>query len=257
MDSALLVLGFLIGLISGVISGAFGIGASSVKIVLMRVLLGISGSVAIATALPLSIPAAISGTVVYHKHKLIKYKTVLVAGITGAIFSVIGALATEQVSDEFLMTTMAVVLVFFAIMILWGRKEKGKKFPPQTLQEKAFYTTLIGAVAGFASGFLGIGGGVVLVPLLARLRHISYKRAIPCSLAIMLIYIVPAAITHFGLGNVDLSLFVVLFSGSAIGAWIGAQNIVKMGEAEIRKWFAITLLFFGLLLLLNELGLLP
>ncbi len=257
MELALLLIGFLIGLISGLISGAFGIGASSIKIVLMRVLLGVSGSVAIATALPLSLPAAISGTLVYQSHKLIKYKTVVVAGLTGAIFSIIGALATQQVSDEFLMMSMGGVLVVFAMMIYLGTNNIKKEEKPQTLREKAFYTTLIGAIAGFASGFMGIGGGVILVPLLARLRKMSYKQAIPCSLAIMLIYIVPASITHFTLGNVDLSLFVVLFAGSAIGAWIGAKRIVKMSEVGIRTWFALTLLFFGLLLLLHEVGILP
>jgi len=254
MDWALLAIGFAIGLISGVISGAFGIGASSIKIVLLRVLLGVSGTVAIATSLPLSIPAAISGTLVYQKHKLLKYKTIITCGITGAVFSVLGAIATQHVPDEFLMLGLGVLLLIFALLIYKrnGKRKEVKK--PQTLNEKAFYTILIGILAGFASGFFGIGGGVIIVPLLARLRNLTYKQAIPCSLAIMLIYVVPASITHFTLGHVDIPLFMSLLTGSAIGAWVGAKRIVRMNDKEIRKWFAITIAFFGTVLLLHEFG---
>ncbi|MCP4647683.1 MAG: sulfite exporter TauE/SafE family protein [bacterium] len=254
MDWALLVIGFAIGLISGVISGAFGIGASSVKIVLLRVLLGVSGAVAIATSLPLSIPAAISGTLVYHKHKLLKYKTIITCGVTGAIFSVLGAIATQYVPDEYLMLGLGGLLLLFALLIYKRNGVRKEDKNAQRLREKAFYTILIGIMAGFASGFLGIGGGVIIVPLLARLRKLTYKQAIPCSLAIMLIYLIPASITHLALGQVDVPLFIAMLAGSAIGAWVGAKNIVKMTNKEIRKWFAITIAFFGTVLLLHELG---
>ena len=189
---------------------------------------------------------------------MLKYKTIIACGLSGAIFSVVGALATQYASDEFLMWALGIVLVIFAIMIYVENRRKNREAKErQSLREKAFYTTLIGAIAGFASGFLGIGGGVILVPLLAKLRKLTYKQAIPCSLAIMLIYLIPASITHFTLGNVDLTLFVALFGGSVLGAWIGAKNITRMGEREVRKWFAITLIFFGLLVLLHKIGIIP
>jgi uncharacterized membrane protein YfcA len=61
MDWTLLAIGFLIGLFSGTMSGAFGIGASSITIVLLRTLLALPAEVAVATALPLSILSALSG----------------------------------------------------------------------------------------------------------------------------------------------------------------------------------------------------
>ncbi|MBD3397855.1 TSUP family transporter [Candidatus Micrarchaeota archaeon] len=255
MDLVLLGVGFAIGIFSGIISGAFGISASSIKIVLLRVLLGVGGAVAIATALPLGIPAAVSGTLVYQKHRLLKYKTIITCGITGALFSVAGAFATQYVPDALLMLLLGFVLLAFAYLTYTSNGHGSEKRScKQTLREKAGYTMLIGAVAGFASGFLGIGGGVVVVPLLARLRKITYKQAIPCSLAIMLFYVVPASIAHLTLGHLDFELFGALLAGSVLGAFAGAKLVVKTKEGDIKKWFAGLLAGFGGMLIFHEIN---
>lgn len=257
MEWATLLAGFLIGVLSGAISGSLGIGGSSITIVMLRVLLGLGGSAAVATALPLSIPSAAGGTAVYLRKKMVKLKTVLTCGISGSVFSVAGAFATAYVPGNLIMLMVAFVLLLFAYNAYRecppGKKKCSAK---QSLREKAAYSVLVGAVAGFTSGFLGIGGGIILVPLLARFRKMGYKKAIPCSLCIMLIYVIPASVTHFSLGHVEIPLLLALAGGAAVGAVVGARRMAEAGEREIRTWFAAILGFFGVLLLLNEAGIL-
>jgi hypothetical protein len=255
MDWALLAIGFLIGLFSGTMSGAFGIGASSITIVLLRTLLVLPAEVAVATALPLSILSALSGGAVYCQRQMMKYKTAIACGVTGGFFSVFGALATAQVPDEAIMLLVGLALVASACITLEGikREKKGEKQAEQNVEEKLGYSMVVGAIAGFFSGFLGIGGGIILVPLLSRLRGMPYREAVPCSLFVMLIYLVPGAITHFGLGHVEVALLAALALGALIGAQFGARAAMNAKRGEVKKWFVRVLIFFGFVLLSNEL----
>ncbi|MBN2121714.1 sulfite exporter TauE/SafE family protein [Candidatus Micrarchaeota archaeon] len=254
MDWPILLIGLLIGLFSGTMSGAFGIGASSITIVLLRTLLGLPAGVAVATALPLSIPSAISGGATYCQSNMMKYKTAIACGGAGAVFSVLGAFATGYVPGELIMFLVAGAMFVSAYLSLEEmRKDKrGERHAKQNDGEKLGYSLLVGAIAGFSSGFLGIGGGILLVPLLSRLRGLPYRMAVPCSLVVMLIYIIPGSIAHFGLGNVDVPLLLAMVIGAVIGARFGAKAAMNF-EADVKVWFVRIMVFFGVVLLSREL----
>lgn len=252
MEITTILLVFLFGLIVGAIASRFGIGGGIITIPFLRIALGLPGQAAIATALPLTIPTALSGAFVYHKKKLIRYKTAITAGMVGAVFAVAGAYATTFFSSEHLMTIMAILFFVLAYIILYEPGKSSSKISPSNKFEKVISSVLIGAVAGFSSGFLGIGGGVILVPLLVLIRKMPIKQAIPTSLATIAIYAVPGSIAHYMLGNVHIDLLVVLLSGSVIGAYLSAKETIKIEEKDLKKSFAALLLFLGILLLLNE-----
>jgi uncharacterized membrane protein YfcA len=106
----------------------------------------------------------------------------------------------------------------------------------------------LGLVAGFASAFLGIGGGVVLVPSLALFFDYDIKKAIGTSLAT----IVPAALVGVTINyfiksdNIQFvaALFIIL--GSIAGAKFGAAIAAKISGRLLTLLFAVLLLFVGL-----------
>ncbi len=242
----------LFGFFVGILASRFGIGGAIITIPFFRIIFGLSGQAAIATALPLTIPTALSGALVFHKKKLIKYKTAITAGIFGAGFSVMGAYATMFFSSDALMI-MTALLFYILAFIMYNEKGKSEKVAPATLFEKAVASILIGCIAGFVSGFFGIGGGVILVPLLVAVRQIPLRRAIPTSLATMAIYAIPGALAHYSLGNVDVDLLAFVMLGSIAGAYVSAEKTARTGEESLRKMFALLLAVLGTLLLLNEL----
>jgi len=251
VDIATFLLVFLFGLIVGAISSRFGIGGGILTIPFFRIVMGLPGHAAIATALPLTIPTALSGAVVFHKKKLIKYKTAITAGLVGSVFSVAGAYATTFFTSEQLMTITAFLFFALAYIVLIEKRER-EKVEAASLFQKFIKSVIIGAIAGFSSGLLGIGGGVIIVPLLIWLRHIPMKKAIPTSLATIAIYAVPGSITHHFLGNVHIDLLAVLLAGSVIGAYLSAKETIKIEEKELKKSFAALLVFLGIMLLANE-----
>lgn len=251
MDFVVPIVCIIFGFFVGLISSRFGIGGAIITIPFYRIVFGLSGPAAIATSLPLTIPTALTGALVFHKKKLIRYKTALIAGIFGSVFSVIGAYCTLFVPSDILMITTAFMFFGLAYMISKEKKER-EKVTALSLFEKAKASIFIGCVAGFASGFFGIGGGVILVPLLLTIRKLPLKEAIPTSLATMAIYAIPGSIAHYSIGNVHTDLLAFVLIGSIIGANAGAKETLKVPEKELRMMFVWLLVFLGLMLIYNE-----
>jgi uncharacterized membrane protein YfcA len=132
---------------------------------------------------------------------------------------------------------------------------------PQSLPNRPAGQTwrlvLIGSVTGLYSGFLGLGGGFVLVPLLTRWLRLDIKRAIGTSLLAIAILAVPGTITHAYLGHIDWRIAGALVIGVIPGAWLGARITLGASDRTIRIAFAVMLLAVGAWLAAAELGWLP
>jgi uncharacterized membrane protein YfcA len=248
-----MMISFCIGIFSGTLAGMFGIGGATVAIPLMRLLLGLDAHVIIGTALPLTIPAALAGAITYHLNGkgLLKFKTIAVCGAVGAVASVLGAFSTEYFSSAILMGALGALLLYLAFMSYkkGGVAEGAEAFPEG---EKLARSAMIGAFAGFVSGFLGIGGGVILVPLLIHFRKIPYRQAVASSLAILAIYAIPGAVAHYAIGDFDFPIFAGMFFGAAIGGWQGAKLSKGVSEPTLRKGLSVLLAILGIVLIANE-----
>ncbi len=250
-----MLIGFLtalaIGLFAGVLSGSFGIGGASVTTPLMRMLLGVPGHIALGTPLLLVLPSALTGVWVFYRRGLVKFKTSITCGLSGSVFAVLGALYTVEFSSKTLMLMTSVLLIVFSLLLYrdLGRGFKNEALP---LKSKVFRSVCVGGVSGFVSGFLGIGGGFILVPLLVMFLRVPLHKSIASSLAIIAIYAVPGAITHFMLGHVDLSLAGLLLAGQIVGSYVGAKNTVETDEKTLKNLMVVFLLLLGVCLAVYE-----
>lgn len=111
----------------------------------------------------------------------------------------------------------------------------------------------IGLVAGFASGYVGVGGGFLMVPLFISLLGITMKKASGTSLIAVVILAIPGVITQTLHGNVDFVAGIAMAIGSIPGALIGASLIRYIPERKMRFLFGFFLLFAAIILVINEL----
>jgi uncharacterized membrane protein YfcA len=112
----------------------------------------------------------------------------------------------------------------------------------------------LAAATGLYSGFLGLGGGFVIVPVLVRFFGFPAKRAVGTSLVAVALLAIPGSVTHYLLGNVDVGLALALTLGVVPGALLGAKVTAVARERTVRIGFAVMLLVVGSLLALNEAG---
>lgn len=106
----------------------------------------------------------------------------------------------------------------------------------------------VGLAAGLLSGLLGVGGGIVIVPLLVLLAGFSQKRAHATSLAAVVPIASVAAATYASEGEVSLTIAASIALGSLVGAPLGARWMSNMSEGNLKITFGSILAVMGVFL---------
>jgi len=111
---------------------------------------------------------------------------------------------------------------------------------------------LIGSIAGLASGFMGIGGGVVIIPALVFMLGFDQHMAQGTSLAAMIPPIgLLAAYVYYRSGHVNVPVAALIAAGFIIGGMLGAKVVVNIDAATLRKVFGVVLLLLALRMILD------
>jgi uncharacterized membrane protein YfcA len=108
----------------------------------------------------------------------------------------------------------------------------------------------IGAAAGLLSGLLGVGGGIVIVPMLVLLAGFSQHHAHATSLLAVIPIATVGAITYGVEGEVDLAIAALLATGALVGAPLGARWMAEIREGTLTLIFGCLLLAIGIFLTL-------
>ena len=105
---------------------------------------------------------------------------------------------------------------------------------------------LAGVGIGALSGLVGVGGGVVMVPLMVLGMGLSTKRAASTSLAVILFTGIVASVGYIATGFSDLISLPPLVVGSIAGAWLGVRLREWLPEGTIRVGFACLMVVIAL-----------
>ena len=114
----------------------------------------------------------------------------------------------------------------------------------------------IGLGAGVASGYVGVGGGFIMVPLMLSLIGIEMRQASGTSLIAVMILAIPGVIEQALLGNINYTAGIAIVVGSIPGAVIGARLVRVVPELALRFVFGGFLIVAAVILVLNEFGIL-
>ena len=105
-----------------------------------------------------------------------------------------------------------------------------------------FLFLVIGAVAGVLSGMFGIGGGLVIVPALMLIAKMSPLTATGTSLGALLLPVgALGAWEYYRNGNIEIKASLLIALGLFAGAWFGARLAHTMGDATLKRVFAVFL----------------
>ncbi len=227
-------LGILSGFVSGVMSGAFGVGGAILTTPAVRVLLSAPPLVAVGTPLPAILPTSLTGVHAYWRAGHLDARAVGWLAPPGMLGAAAGALLTKVVNAHALLLATAALIAWQAIRV-GGWRAAAEEQPSKSVLPSSMALALTGLVAGFASGLLGIGGGVVLVPVLAGLMKLPLKRALGTSLAVIAAMVLPGTAVHAALGHIDWTIFFWLSIGVVPGAAIGSRWAIGAQERLLRR----------------------
>ena len=127
---------------------------------------------------------------------------------------------------------------------------------PKLSRKQLLIGIAIGLGAGLMSGYVGVGGGFIMVPLMLTLINIPMKLASGTSLIAILILAIPGTIENGIVGNIDYVTGLMVAIGSIPGAVLGACLVKKVPERTLRFVFGGFLIIAAVVLFLNEFGIL-
>lgn len=226
------VLGILSGFASGLIAGAFGVGGAILTTPAAQVLLDAPPIVAVGTPLPVIFPTTLSGSVAYHRAGQIDWRAVRWLAPPGTVFAAMGALTTTVVNAHALLLATAALIAWQALRVGFGRDRSGGSRSRGEPTAVALAAT--GSVAGFASGLLGIGGGVVMVPVMNGVLGMPLKRTLGTSLVVIAFMVLPGTAVHAVLDHIDWEIFLWLSIGVIPGAALGSRWTIRTTERTLR-----------------------
>ena len=128
--------------------------------------------------------------------------------------------------------------------------------PPELGRREYFIGVGIGMIAGFASGYVGVGGGFIMVPMMLAILSIPMTLASGTSLIAIMILAIPGVIEQAVLGNINYLAGIAMVVGTIPGAVVGARLIKVIPERQLRFLFGCFLLVAAVLLLVKEFGIL-
>lgn len=243
------------GLVGGLLSGLLGVGGGIVLVPLLSFLLGMrqheaQGVTLTILLLPNSLPAVLA----YRRRGIrVPLELVGVMILTFLLGVVLGARGAVALPERPLKGVFVLVLAGMALRSFWQasvRREEGRATAVRFLRAKG---ALIGLLGGLTSGLLGIGGAVVLIPLLVLWVGLTQHEAQFASLLVLLppvglpgVWVYHRAVQHFPWG-VAAGVAV----GFSLGAFLGALGATRMNAPRLQRLFALVMGFLAILLFLR------
>lgn len=231
----------------GLSLGLLGSGGSILTVPILIYLVGQPAKVAIASSLAIVGGIALTGGLSYARQGLVDWRSVLLFGVPGVCATYAGALASSHVNG-------AVQLVVFAIIM--GLAAFSMLRPEQAQSSPGSQSTLVlvasGAGVGLITGFVGVGGGFLLVPSLVILAGLPMLRAVGTSLVIIVInaasgFYKQLDLLHSQHTAIDWRVIVIFLGLGIAGSLAGNVIARRIPQARLRYafgWFLIAMCVF-------------
>lgn len=243
----------------GLILGLLGSGGSAVMVPILVYFVGHQAKVSIAESMAIVGAISLAGSVPFARTKRIDWRSVFLFGIPAMIGTFLGAWLGGLASDAVQLIVFGAVLLisaglmikdaFFAKESTQGEKNESFVQLPLTLSRGGLIV-LEGIVVGALTGFVGVGGGFLIVPALVLLGKLPMRIAIGTSLMIIAMKSLVGFFKYqHDLGQNNLSVdwqTIAIFVGIGIaGCMIGQQMNSRLNQRLLKKIFAVFLVLIG------------
>lgn len=206
---------WIVGLFTGFLSGFFGIGGGTILIPLLLIL-GFDTKTAIGISVVQMTFGSMFGSYLNHKKGTLDVAMITIIGVGGFVGALLSGFITATFSNKTLeiffliFATFALIRLFMPIAEVKEQKEVSK-----------LILFVIGAFIGMMSITIGVGGSIMLVPILVGFLHVELKRAISAGLFFVVFSSVSGLISHTLEGHVDFYRGVIIGLVSLLGVYIG------------------------------------
>lgn len=246
-----IIVTFFAGMGAGLGTGFAGMSAAAVISPILITFLGIDPYTAVGIALSSDVLASAVSAYTYGKNKNLDIKNGLIMMVTVLIFTVVGSYISSLVPSA----TMGNFSVFMTFLL-------GIKFivrPVMTTKEamqgvsakkRAMQSVICGIIIGFICGFIGAGGGMMMLLILTSVLGYELKTAVGTSVFIMTFTAFTGAVSHFAIGGLpDLAVWILCIIFTLIWARIAAVLANKATPKTLNRATGVILVVLGVVVM--------
>ena len=234
-----------LGSIVGLLSGFFGIGGGTILVPLLLVL-GYEIKIAIGISVIQMVFSSIYGSYLNNKKGTLDVAMTLVIGIGGFSGALLSGFITSSFSDELL----EIIFLSFAIFALLRLFFKTKEHRVQKDVNK-ITLFVIGFILGTLSMSIGVGGSIILVPILVGFLHVPLKKAVSAGLFFVVFSSVAGLVSHSLAENLDYTSGIIIGVFSLFGVYVGIFLKDKVDE-DLQKRLLVSFYFLVVMYLSNR-----
>ena len=261
----MMIFGLLSAVLMGMTLGVFGAGGSILTVPILVFLMGVSASEATAYSLFIVGVTAVFGAYTYYKQDLIQFKIGFVFAIPAfvGVYSVrlwlMPALPNHIASfGSYDLSKDALILIVFSVIMMMAAYAmiKPSKVASDAVDKPLNFPLIAveGLIVGAVTGFVGAGGGFLIIPALVILAGLSMKQAVGTSLMIIAFKSLLGFVGDIQVGlMVDWMLLFQVTGLSIAGALIGERLSRKIDGNKLKPAFGYFVLLMGVAILLREL----
>lgn len=242
-----IIICFLAGMGAGLGTGFAGMSAAAVISPMLITFLGIPAYEAVGIALASDVLASAASAYTYGKNKNLDIKNGLVMMITVLCFTFVGSWASSKVPGNTMGSFSMVMTLFLGIkFIVKPVMTTKEKMMGVSAKKRFVQSVLCGSVIGFICGFVGAGGGMMMLLILTSVLGYELKTAVGTSVFIMSFTALTGAVSHFAIGGApDWVCLALCVASTLIWAQIAAKFANKASPKTLNRAVGVVLTVLG------------
>jgi uncharacterized protein len=225
------------GVLTGLLSGFFGIGGGTILVPLL-LMLGYDTKTAIGISVVQMVFGSIFGSYLNNKKGTLDVSMITFIGVGGFV----GALLSGYITSVFSNRTLEIFFLLFATFALFRLFMPIKEDAVEKDVSKLLLFS-IGVFIGMMSITIGVGGSIMLVPILVGFLHVKLKKAISAGLFFVVFSSISGLISHSLEGHIDFKSGIIVGIASLIGVYIGIYFKDKVQTPLQKKLIVIFYIF--------------
>lgn len=247
-----LIVCFFAGMGAGLGTGFAGMSAAAVISPMLITMLHLDPYMAVGIALASDVLASALSAFTYARHKNIDIRNGIVMMITVLLFTMAGSWVASKLPS----TTMGGFSMFMTLLLgikfivkpVMTTKERMEQADPK---KRFVQSILCGMVIGFICGFIGAGGGLMMLLILTSVLGYELKTAVGTSVFIMSFTALTGAMSHFSIGGMpNLKILSLCIVFTLLWAYIAARFANKAKPEQLNRATGIVLTIMGVILIL-------
>ena len=242
---------FFAGMGAGLGTGFAGLSAAAVISPMLITFLGMDPYMAVGIALSSDVLASAISAYTYHKNKNLDVKNGLIMMASVLVFTVVGSYIASLVPSA-TMGGFSVFMTFllgikFIVRPVMTTKESMEK---TSAKKRAIQSIICGVLIGFICGFIGAGGGMMMLLILTSVMGYELKTAVGTSVFIMTFTALTGAVSHFAIGGLpDVLTWVLCVAFTLFWAQIAAVFANKAQPKTLNRATGIVLVVLGIVIM--------